>query len=79
MLGSGLLIAIQINEFCCVNVYSITSYSGTPLIRSPTGKKILAVLTGDCINEGFFTKKCMAVLLGGQNKEAVRRGFTVLP
>ena len=50
------MIAIQINEFCCVNVYSINNYSGTPLIRSPTGKKILAVLTGDCINEGCFTK-----------------------
>ena len=32
--------AIQINEFCCVNVLSINNYSGTPIIRSPMGKKI---------------------------------------
>ena len=47
------------------------------------GQKKLAVLTGDSINEGFFfTRKCMAVLPGGQescpnNEVAVRRGFTV--
>ena len=53
-------------------------------------QKNLAVLTGDRINEGFFfTRKCMAVLPGGQKKSgrnnqvtcyqvAVRRGSTVL-
>ena len=45
-------------------------YSGTPLIRSPIGQKILAVLTGDRINEA---KKS-----GRNNEVAVRRGFTVL-
>ena len=29
---------------------------------SPMGPKNLAVLTGDHINEGFFTRKCMAIL-----------------
>ena len=58
-------------------------YSGTPLILSPIGQKKLAVLTGDRINKGFFTRKCMAVLPGSQksgrnNEVTVRRGFTVL-
>ena len=37
------------------------------------GKKNLAVLTGDRIKEGFFTRKCMAILPGGQ------REVTALP
>ena len=28
----------------------------------------LAVLTGDCINGFFFIRKCMAVLLGQENR-----------
>ena len=33
-------------------------------------KKNLAILTGDRLNESIFTRKCMAVLPGGQNKVA---------
>jgi len=47
---------------------SFPQYSGTPLIRSQMGQENLAVLTGDRINEGFYTRKCMAVLPGGQKK-----------
>ena len=35
---------------------------------SPMGQENLAVLTGDRINEEFYTRKYMAVLLGGQKK-----------
>lgn len=37
-------------------------YSGTPLIRSPMGQKKLAVLTGDCINEGQKKSGCKNVI-----------------
>ena len=47
------------------------TYRGTPLIRSPMGQKNLAVLTGDHINEGIFTRKCMAIWPSGQNIVAV--------
>ena len=40
------------------------------------GQKILAILTGDRINEGIFTRKCMAIWQCGQNKVAV---ITMLP
>ena len=45
---------------------------------------MLAVLTGDRINEGFFFQEngwpfCQAAKKSGRNNEvAVRRGFTVL-
>ena len=39
-------------------------YSGTPQIQSPMGQKNLAVLTGDHINEGILTRKCMAIFYG---------------
>ena len=57
----------------CSSVASLRSwrYSGTPLIRSPMGQKSLALLTSDGINEGFFTRKCVVVLPGGQKKVAV--------
>ena len=35
----------------------VTTYSGTPLMRSPMGQKKLAVLKDDHVNEGFFYKK----------------------
>ena len=36
--------------------------------------KNLAVLKGDCINEGFFfTRKCMAVMPGGQKVAVITR------
>ena len=35
------------------------------------GQKNLAVLMGDHINEGIFTRKCMAVWPSGENKVAV--------
>ena len=47
------------------------------------GQKNLVVLMGDHINEGFLTRKSMAVLLGRQRKSdrnsevAIRRGFTL--
>ena len=52
-------------------------------------KNNLAISTGDRVNEGIFTSKCMAVLPGGQNKVAEitrcpyyrggrKAGFTVL-
>ena len=43
-------------------------YSRTTLIRSSMGQENFAVLTGDHINDGFYTRKCMAVLPGGQKK-----------
>ena len=52
------------------------TYSGRPLIRSPMGQKKVAVLTGDRIKEGIFTRKCRAVWPSGQNKVAV---ITMLP
>ena len=61
------------------NVYSVKKkeeiYSGTLLTRSSMGQKRLGCFF-------FFTRKCMAVLPGGQksgrnNEVAVRRGFTV--
>ena len=42
------------------------NYSGTPLIGSPISEKNLAVLMGDRINNGFFTRKRKAILPGGQ-------------
>ena len=49
------------------------------------GQKHLTVLTGDRINEGIFTRKCIAGLPGSQNRVdvrnnevTVRRGYTVL-
>ena len=47
------------------------------------GQKNLAVLTSDHINEGFLTRKSMAVLLGSQKKDrnnevVIRWGFTLL-
>ena len=36
-------------------------------------KKNSAVLMGDRINEGFFTRKCMALLLGGQKMAVITR------
>ena len=66
------------SSMCTSNVYrilfilvchqGISSYSGTPLIRSPIGQKNLALLTGDRIKEGFLTRKCTAVLPDGQKK-----------
>ena len=44
----------QVQNF--ISVQNI--YSGTPLIRSPMGRKNLAILMGDRINKGFFNKKC---------------------
>ena len=38
----------------------------------------LAVLTGDRINEGFFTRNCMA-LLPGQKNAGRNNEVTVLP
>ena len=35
----------------------VTTYSGTPLMRSPMGQKKLTVLKDDHVNEGFFYKK----------------------
>ena len=46
-------------------------YSRTPLIGSPMGQKNLAVLMGDHINKGFFTRKCMAISPGGQIKVGI--------
>ena len=37
------------------------------------GEKKLAVLTGDRINEGFFTRKYMAVLPGGQKRGQITK------
>jgi len=42
-----------------------TLYSGTPLIHK------WAVLMSDCINGGFFTRKCIAVLPYGPKKVAI--------
>ena len=42
--------------------------SGTLLIRSSMGQKTLACLRSDFINEGFFTRKCMAILPDCQKK-----------
>ena len=39
-----------------LHVNLLLQYSGARLIRSPMGKKKLATLTGDRINEGFFYK-----------------------
>ena len=74
-----------------LDCWFIRKYSGTPLIWSLMGQKKIAVLTGDRIIEGFFTRKCMAVLPGGQKRGQItkwpyccitavakRRGFTVL-
>ena len=64
------------SSMCTANVYrilfilvchqGISSYRGTPLIRSPIGQKTLALLTGARIKKDFFTTKCTAVLPGGQ-------------
>lgn len=64
------------SSMCTANVYrilfilvchqGISSYRGTPLIRSPIGQKKLALLTGARIEKDFFTTKCTAVLPGGQ-------------
>ena len=35
------------------------------------GQKNLAVLMGDHINKGFFTRKCMAISPGGQIKVGI--------
>ena len=48
-----------------------TLYSTTPLIRSPMGQNNFAILTGDHINKGFFTRKCMATLPYGPKKVAI--------
>ena len=37
-------------------------YTGTPLTRSPMGRKRLGVLRVDRIDEAFFTKKCVVDL-----------------
>ena len=48
-------------------------YSDTPLIRSPTGQKNLALLTGGRINEGFLQENvwpfCHAAKKGGRNNK----------
>ena len=74
-----------------LDCWFIWKYSGTPLIWSLMGQNKLAKLMDDRINEGFFTRKCMAVLPGSQKRGqimkwpyccitvvAIRRGFTVL-
>ena len=74
-----------------LDCWFIWKYIGTPLIWSLMGQNKLAKLMDDCINEGFFTRKCMAVLPGSQKRGqimkwpyccitvvAIRRGFTVL-
>ena len=40
-----------------LHVNLLLQYSGALLIRSPMGKKKLATLTGDRINEGFFLQE----------------------
>ena len=52
------------------------------VIRSSMGQKNLAVLTGDCINEGFVAENvwpfCWAANKSDRNNEVtVRQGFTV--
>ena len=60
-----------------------TLYSGSPLIRPPSGQKKLAVLTGWPFNEGFFYKKMYGSFFQAakksdhNNEVAVRRGSTV--
>ena len=74
-----------------LDCWFVWKYSGTPLIWSLMGQNKLAKLMDDCINEGFFTRKCIAVLPGSQKRGqimkwpyccitvvAIRRGFTVL-
>ena len=54
--------------------------NGIPLIRPPMSKKkVSRVLTGDCINEGFFfTRKCMAVFCRAAKKSGRNNEVTVL-
>ena len=74
-----------------LDCWFIWKYSGTPLIWSLMGQNKLAKLMDDRINEGFFTRKCIAVLPGSQKRGqitkwpyccitavAIRQGFTVL-
>ena len=43
-------------------------------VNTVTNGKNLAVLTGDRFNQGFVTRKCMAVLPRGQKKLPYYRG-----
>ena len=53
----------RLASLCCGDINHCTVEP-----QSPMGQKKLAVLTGNRINEGSFTRKCMAVLPDGQKK-----------
>lgn len=61
-------------ETCHARLFKILNvrvYSGAPSIRSRVEQKHnFAIFTGDRINKGIFTRKCVAVLPAGLNKVA---------
>ena len=59
-------------HICHQQYFEEPYYSGTTLVRSPSGQKKLAVpRRGDHINDGFFTRKCMDVFARQTKKGAV--------